>query len=113
VTGDSAAPETVARVVALCEGKSVMVIQDADHTKDGVLRDLRAYAPLVTPGHYFIVEDGIADVLRPGSNTGSFWPAALAATEEFLAENPSFQVDYSRERYIITWNPRGYLRRVA
>jgi cephalosporin hydroxylase len=113
VTGDSAAPTTVGEVAARCEGKTVMVIQDGDHRKEGVLRDLRAYAALVTPGNYFIVEDGIADVLRPGSNTGSFWPSALAATEEFLAENPAFEVDDSRERYIITWNPRGYLRRVA
>lgn len=113
VTGNSASADTVAQVAALCEGKSVMVIQDGDHRKAGVLRDLRAYAPLVTPGHYFIVEDGIADVLRPGSNVGSFWPAALAATEEFLAENPAFEVDARRERYIITWNPRGFLRRIA
>lgn len=113
VTGDSSAPETVARVAARCKGKTVMVIQDAAHTKEGVLRDLRAYAPLVTLGNYFIVEDGIADVLRPGSNTGSFWPAALAATEQFLTENPAFQVDVARERYIITWNPRGFLLRVS
>lgn len=113
VDGDSAAAETVAQVTAMCEGKSVMVIQDGDHRMDGVLRDLRAYAPLVGLGHYLIVEDGIADVLRPGSSTGSFWRGPLAATERFLAENPAFEVDEARERYLITWNPRGFLRRIA
>jgi cephalosporin hydroxylase len=112
VTGDSGAPETVAEVTRLCAGRTVMVIHDADHYKGPVLRDLRAYAPLVSPGQYLVVEDGMMDILRPSSQVGTLDPGALEATEEFLAENPEFVVDPIRERFIATNNPRGFLRRV-
>jgi cephalosporin hydroxylase len=36
----------------------------------------------------------------------------LAAVEAFLSGNPSFEVDGRWERYIITYNPKGYLRRI-
>jgi cephalosporin hydroxylase len=113
VTGDSSAPETVAQVAALCEGKRGLVIHDADHNKEPVLKDLRAYQRFVAPGSYLIVEDGIVDLFRPGSGLGWFAPGPLAATEEFLKEFPQFVVDMERERYILTYNPRGFLKRVA
>jgi len=37
----------------------------------------------------------------------------LSAVEEFLSENPHFQVDPHRERYILTYNPKGFLKRVS
>jgi len=39
------------------DGKSVMVILDSDHSKAHVLKELAAYAPLVTFGQYLVVED--------------------------------------------------------
>ena len=113
VTGDSSAPETVAQVAALCEGKRGLVIHDADHNKEPVLRDLRAYHRFVAVGSYLIVEDGIVDLFRPGDGLGWFAPGPLAATEEFLREFPQFAVDMERERYLLTYNPKGFLRRVA
>ncbi len=113
VTGDSSSPETVAKVYELCAGKSVLVIHDADHTKKQVLKDLEAYSSLVSVNSYFIVEDGIIDLFRPGDSIGEFEEGPLAAVEEFISKNPNFVVDTERERYILTYNPKGFLKRVG
>ena len=113
VTGDSSADATVAQVAALCEGKRGLVIHDADHNKAPVLRDLRAYERFVSVGSYLIVEDGIVDLFRPGDGLGWFAEGPLAAVEEFVRERPEFEVDRARERYVMTYNPKGFLRRVS
>jgi len=112
VTGDTASPETVATVSELCQGKSVLVIHDANHIKANVLKDMQLYSPLVSVNSYFIVEDGIMDLFRPGNCIGSFEFGPLFAIDAFLRENPNFVVDKERERYIITYNPNGFLKRV-
>ncbi|MFL5913843.1 MAG: CmcI family methyltransferase [Gaiellaceae bacterium] len=106
VSGNTRDPAVVARVRELCEGKRVLVIHDADHAADVVIEDLRDYGPLVAPGSYLIVEDGVRDFL--GGLDGPF-----AAVEQFLSESRDFEVDESRERYLFTYNPRGFLRRVS
>ena len=40
-------------------------------------------------------------------------PGPLEAVEEFLARTDEFEIDREREKFLITFNPRGYLRRVA
>ncbi|HEV2070486.1 MAG TPA: CmcI family methyltransferase [Acidimicrobiales bacterium] len=112
ITGHSTAPETLAEVRRLCEGKRVLVIHDADHHMDQVVKDMRAYAPLVSVGSYFIVEDGLVDLFRPHEALGVPYDGPLAATEAFLSHTPDFEVDAERERYLLTYNPRGFLRRV-
>ena len=113
VTGHSSAPETLASVGAHCAGKRVVVIHDADHRKDQVLDDLLSYSALVSVGSYLIVEDGIVDLFRPHELLGVAYDGPLAATQEFLRRNPNFEVDRTRERYIMTYNPRGFLRRIG
>lgn len=113
VTGNSSAPETVEAVKRLCEGKRVMIIHDADHHKEQVLNDLEAYAPLVSPGSYLIVEDGVVDLFKPGPPFFIEGDGPLRAVEEFLPRHPEFVVDSDRERYLITYNPRGFLKRIA
>jgi len=112
VTGDSASPEVVARTAELCEGLRGMVIHDRDHLKESVLRDLRQYSGFVAVGCYLIVEDGIQDIFTPFEPVGGFEEGPLAAVEEFLKENPCFEIDSERERYILTYNPKGFLKRV-
>ncbi|MBU2101890.1 MAG: hypothetical protein KKF80_00690 [Candidatus Omnitrophica bacterium] len=29
-----------------------------------------------------------------------------------MSENKEFVIDSSRERFLVTWNPKGYLKRV-
>jgi cephalosporin hydroxylase len=113
VTGDCSDPAVVSQVAARCVGKKVLVIHDGDHLKKAVLRDLRLYAGFVSVGSYFIVEDGVVDVFNP-DETALGWNRAgpLAATREFLKENDQFVIDEERERYLITYSPRGFLKRV-
>jgi cephalosporin hydroxylase len=112
VTGDSSSQDVLRHVSQLCQGQSVLVIHDADHRKEQVIADLRAYAPLVTVNSYFIVEDGIIDLFDPGEGIGTIESGPLAAIQIFLQENASFIVDEEWERYIITYNPKGFLKRV-
>jgi cephalosporin hydroxylase len=113
VDGDLADPAVIEQVSALCAGDGpVLVVHDADHHRDAVLRDLRNFAPLVTVGSWFIVEDGIVDVLPelPGVPPGIAGP--FAAVVAFLDESPEFEIDRSREGCVMTCNPGGFLRRV-
>ena len=101
VTGDTR--EVADEVAVLCQG-TTLVIHDAAHEEEAVLADLRLYAQLVTPGSYLIVEDGVRDLL-------SGLPGPGGAIERFLQESNDFEVDDSRERFLLTYNPGGFLRR--
>jgi cephalosporin hydroxylase len=116
VTGDSSSAPIVDRVARLCEDKTVMVIHDSDHNSGQVLKDMLAYAPMVSVGSYLIIEDGNVDQFVPGTAGGMFgdFPEGgpLVAIREFMKGNTEFEVDRERERYILTQNPEGYLKRV-
>ncbi|HEV2370131.1 MAG TPA: CmcI family methyltransferase [Acidimicrobiales bacterium] len=106
VTGDTRDPEVIAAVHSACGNRRGLVIHDADHNGPVVLEDLRNYFDLVAPGSYLIVEDGVRDYLAG-------LPGPVSAVEAFLAEVPGFTIDESRERYLLTFNPKGFLRRTA
>ncbi len=87
---------------------SMLVILDSDHRKEHVAAELEHFAPYVSVGSYLIVEDtNIA-----GHPIEDYTGDPMAAVQEFLPRHPEFQIDHSRERYIVTQNPSGYLRRV-
>jgi cephalosporin hydroxylase len=112
VTGDSLAPQTLERVAELAKGGRGLVIHDGDHSREHVLGDLRAYARFVSVGSYFIVEDTVMDLFRAGDGLGSV-EGPLEAVEQFVREDSCFQIDASCEYFLITFNPRGYLKRVS
>jgi len=62
ITGSSTDPAVVARVADLVAGRRVMVSLDAEHAAPHVAAEIRAYGPLVSPGCYLVVEDGIFDL---------------------------------------------------
>ena len=113
ITGDSASQEVVDQVAGYCDGKNVLVFHDGDHSRAQVKKDLAAYSKFVNVGSYFIVEDGIVDLFEPEESLGLDTDGPLAAVEEFLTRHPEFVVDRDRERYILTYNPKGFLRRVG
>ena len=87
-----------------------MVILDSDHSRDHVLAELRAYAPMVTTAQYLIVED---TNVNGNPVLPEFGPGPMEALDAFLAENDDFEPDDEREKFLLTFNPRGYLRRVS
>ncbi len=107
--GSSTSPEILGRIAEEASG-TVMVILDSDHSRTHVLDELEAYGPLVTPGSYLIVED---TNLNGHPVHRRFGPGPMEAAEEFLTAHPEFVVDRECEKYFLTFNPRGYLKRVA
>ncbi len=113
ITGDSSCSDVIAQVQQQCHGKRVLVVHDGDHSRGQVLKDLRAYQNLVTIGSYLIVEDGVIDLFDPGDGIGTLSPGPLPAIKQFLQEHHNYLMDATRERYVITYNPRGFLRRIS
>lgn len=88
--------------------RNVIVMLDSDHRKDHVLEELRKYSPLVTPGSYLIVEDTYLNghPWAPGHG-----PGPMEAVNEFLAQSKDFEIDLTREKFVLTMHPRGFLKR--
>jgi len=109
--GSSTSPEILAQVRNAVERVRgpVFVILDSDHRQAHVARELEAYAPLVTPGSYLLVQDGVIDTL-PVFAHGR--PGPLPAIHAFLRTHPEFEVDRAKsERFLVTHHPSGWLRR--
>ncbi len=85
-----------------------MVVLDSDHSAAHVGKELEIYAPLVTPGCYMVVED---TNVNGHPISPDFGPGPWEAVEAFLSRRTDFVADGSREKFILTFNPRGFLRR--
>ena len=90
-------------------GGRVLVILDSDHRKPHVLKELNAYSALVQVGGYIIVQDGVINGHPISPRSG---PGPYEAVEAFIKTRDDFIVDESRERLILTYNPKGFLKRV-
>jgi cephalosporin hydroxylase len=112
IQGSSIARDLVETVHREAESASgpVIVILDSDHSQSHVAAELEAYAPMVSPGSFMLVQDGLIDTLplvfrrhRPGPRP---------AIRDFLARHPEFELDGERcARFLITHHPMGWLRR--
>jgi cephalosporin hydroxylase len=100
-------PEVVEEIAARAEATRTLVVLDSDHSQAHVEAELAAYAPLVPVGCYVIVEDSNIGRVRK-----DLLPGPLEAIETFLAGTSEFEIDRAREKFLITFNPSGYLRRV-
>jgi hypothetical protein len=70
IQGSCQDQQVLQEVSALTLGRRTMVIADCDHSGDHVLAELSRYSPLVSVGCYYIVEDGICDVMGWNPATG-------------------------------------------
>lgn len=114
IRGISTADSTVAKVRAHLSARqgsrpiTTMVVLDSDHSKENVLEELRLYSDFVTPGQWLVVEDTNVNghPVLPMHGDGPY-----EAVAEFLVDNNLFTSDMSCERFLLTQNPRGWLRR--
>jgi len=86
----------------------VLVILDSDHAREYVRKELDLYAPLATPGSYVIVNDTYYERGLPGFGHDG----GLKAVRDFVAANPNFEIDRSREKFTLTCAPGGFVKRV-
>ncbi len=108
-TGSSTDPAIIAQIDEIILGGRVLVILDSDHSRDHVLGELRAWHSRVAVGSYLIVEDSNIN----GHPVATSWgPGPMEAVDAFLAENDDFVIDESMHKFFMTFNPRGYLKRV-
>lgn len=112
---DCLAPQTVATVGELVDGKRSLIVLDSVHSRAHVAEELRLYAPLCTAGSSLVVEDtdhGGRPILA------EYGPSAAEAVEEFMAPGGlgallGFDYDRETERRFgrFTVSPSGWLVR--
>ena len=108
--GSSISEETHNKIDNLIDkDDNVLVILDSLHTKDHVLEELKNYSKYVKKGGYIIVED---THLNGYPIAPFFGPGPMEAVMEFLKINKDFQIDKNKEKFLMTWNPNGYLKKV-
>jgi cephalosporin hydroxylase len=111
LTGSSIAPEIHERIRPLVrESKTVMVILDSDHSQRHVAGELSIFHDYVTEGSFLIVEDSNVNGHPVDPDFG---PGPFEAIHEFLKNNKDFIIDREIEKFYVTFNPDGYLRRIG
>lgn len=110
LTGSSIDDQIIAKIKSLIKpGEKVMVVLDSLHRKHHVDRELELYGQMVTPGSYMILEDTYLNGYPVRSDFG---PGPMESVREYLKKHPEFAVDKTREKFFVTWNPNGYLKRI-
>lgn len=88
------------------------MVEDSAHTRFTTTAALRGFSRFVSPGSFFVVEDGCVDV--EAMRVSDDWPrGVLPALHDWL-ETPAgaeFVVRRDLELYGISCHPRGYLQR--
>jgi cephalosporin hydroxylase len=106
----SISDEAVRRIKSeIKTGDRVMVSLDSNHAADHVFKELQLYSPMVTQGCYLVVED---TNINGHPVYPAFGPGPMEALKRFLAGNQDFEIDHSKEKFMLTVSPSGYLRRV-
>jgi cephalosporin hydroxylase len=123
IEGSSIDPDVVAQAKAqVREGETVLVLLDSCHTKEHVLAELNAYSTLVTRGSYIVAMDGIMEqvVGAPRTQPDWSWNNPRAAAQEFVAastnfviEQPPIQFNEGSISKPVTYWPSGYIKRIA
>lgn len=112
--GSSTDPHIVRDVWALAARKRAMVVLDSDHSADHVLAEMKAYAGLVRPGGYMVVEDTLLRHM-PAEERKHYRGDPADAVDAWLAEHGDEWVNNQaiEDLYPVTQFPGGWLLRAA
>ena len=92
----------------ISKDSTVLIIEDSSHEYENTLAVLNMYETLVSKNSFFIVEDGIC---YHGLDVGPK-PGPYEAVHDFIKDNDNFAIDRSKEDFVLTWNPCGFLKRI-
>lgn len=118
IQGSSIAREVIeeARAVAAHYSRTLVCL-DSNHTRDHVLAELQAYAPLTSQNSYCVVFDTVIEDMPKEMFRDRPWGPGdnpKTAVREWLKANPGFEIDKDiQNKLLITVAPDGYLKRVS
>lgn len=94
-------------------GYRVLIVLDSNHTYAHVRDEMERYAPLVSPGSYLVVFDGVMERLTDAPAGSVSWVTdnPAAAIREFLGAHNEFTVDSHYNRLGVSYCPSGFLKR--
>jgi len=101
IVGSSVSDDVIYQVRKIVGNQTAMVSLDSDHSAKHVLREMELYSQFVSTGNYIVVED--TELKGPGPGK---------AVRLFLKDRKDFVQDRSREKFMVTSHPGGFLRRV-
>lgn len=109
INGNTVDPNVRDRVKDLVSSKRCMVTLDSNHRRGHVKTEMRKYGKLVTKGQFMVVEDTClhGHPVRPNDPPGPY-----EAVEWYLSHWHDFERDSVGEKYLITQNPGGWLKKV-
>jgi cephalosporin hydroxylase len=115
IEGSSIDKKIINHIVKLsAEKKKILVLLDSFHTHSHVLKELKAYSPLVKKGSYIVVFDTVIEDMPKNSFPKRTWDKGnnpKTAVNEFLKKNKKFKIDVNIERKLmITSSPSGFLK---
>lgn len=100
---------TAAAVRELVGARPALVLLGSCTDRHKTTLEFDRYAPLVAPGSYVVVE---RTVVNGHPAWTAFGPGPMEAVKAILTAHGDFVVDADLERYSLTFNPSGYLRKV-
>lgn len=108
--GSSVSPKIIKQVKSMIKDKTVMVLLDSDHHADHVFKELQIYNEFVSLEHYLIVCD--TNISGHPAHEG-IKRGPMEALNKFLKTNKNFEIDEERQKFGMTFHPRGYLKKIC
>ena len=115
IEGDSKSEIVHRELHAELSGETnVLVCLDSDHSYAHTLGELRAFARYIPVGGYMVMFDTICEALADTPLGSPSWVTdnPLRAVREFVQEDSRFEIDPGYGKYLVTFSPSGFLRRV-